>query len=256
MNLEIEECRMFLEESRANSFPRILQFLEFRKNMIEQIVEKHSFINKNCITKSLKDKTNHLLAHIILKLNKPKSLFAKPQKELIGLLKDILQEAGTQHQHPEPYYLALLLLWPGNDPPDTRITRYAGMIKKSSKKQLLHIFRVRNPIAHLYLGKADGLERLLPKSALDSDFSKVKGRNVLWQNADIFKEQGIKDKLLRVQGTIEEGELYAEYGKLKIPVRPTYLGGIRSGNSTERVTFYVGFAIDGALAYDIQYADR
>ncbi|KAI7807318.1 sterile alpha motif domain-containing protein 9-like [Triplophysa rosa] len=255
MNMEIEECRMFLEETRANNFPRILQFLEFRKNMIEQIVEKHSFIYKNC-TKSLKDKTNHLLAHIILKLNKPKSPLAKLPKELIGLLKEILQEAGTQHQHPEPYYLALLLLWPGNDPPDTRITTYAGMIKKSSKKQLLHIFRVRNPIAHFYLGKADGLERLLPKSALDSDFSNLRDRNVLWQNADIFKEQAIKDKLLRVHGTIEEGELYAEYGKLKIPVRPTYLGGIRSGHSTERVTFYVGFAIDGPLAYDVQYADR
>nr|XP_055059405.1 sterile alpha motif domain-containing protein 9 [Misgurnus anguillicaudatus] len=258
MNMEIEEHRMFLEEKRANNFPRILQFLEFRKDMIEEIVEKHSFIYKNCVTKSLKDKTNYLLAHLILKLNKPNSQFAKPTYELIGLLKDFLQEAGTQHQHPEPYYLALLLLWPGKNQPDPRITTYVEMIKKSSKRQLSHIFRARNPIAHFYLGKADGLDRLLSKASLDSDFRKVQGRerNVLWQNADIFKEQAIKDKLLRVHGTIELGELYAEYGKVKIPVRPTYLGGIRSGHSTERVTFYLGFAIDGPLAYDIQYADR
>ncbi|MCJ8750294.1 hypothetical protein PDJAM_G00261000 [Pangasius djambal] len=251
MNMEIEECRMFLEEKRANNFPRILQFLEVGKDMIVQIVEKHSFIFKNCVTKSLKDKTNHLLAHIILKLNKPNSRFAKTQRELNDLLEEILQEAGTQHPHPEPYYLALLLLWP-----DRRITTYVEAIRKSSKKQLSHIFRFRNPIAHFYLGKSDGLERLLSKAALDSDFSKVRERNVLWQNADIFKEQAIKDKLLRVNGTVELGELYAEYGKLKIPVRPTYLGGLRSGHSTERVTFYVGFAIDGPLAYDIQYADR
>ncbi|XP_067220244.1 sterile alpha motif domain-containing protein 9-like [Chanodichthys erythropterus] len=255
MNMEIEECRMFLEENRANNFPRILQFLEFRKNMIEQIVEKHSFIYNNCVTKSLKDKTNHLLAHIILKLNKPNSTFAKTQRELADLLKELLQEAGTQHQHPEPYYLAVLLLWPGRNNTDPRITTYVEMLKKSSRKQLSHIFRFRNPIAHFYLGKSDGLERLVSKASLDSDFSKVRDRNVLWQNADIFKEQAIKDKLFRVNGTLELGELYAEYGKLKIPVRRTYLGGLRSGHSTERVTFYIGFAIDGPLAYDIQYAD-
>ncbi|XP_067308750.1 sterile alpha motif domain-containing protein 9 [Pseudorasbora parva] len=255
MNMEIEEYRMFLEENRANNFPRILQFLEFRKNMTEQIVEKHSFIYKNCVTKSLKDKTNHLLAHIILKLNKPNSPLAKTQRELGDLLKELLQEAGTQHQHPEPYYLAVLLLWPGKSNTDPRITTYVEMLKKSSRKQLLHIFKVRNPIAHFYLGKSDGLERLVSKANLDSDFSKVRDRNVLWQNADIFKEQAIKDKLFRVNGTLELGELYAEYGKLKIPVRRTYLGGLRSGHSTEKVTFYIGFAIDGPLAYDIQYAD-
>ncbi|XP_056116278.1 sterile alpha motif domain-containing protein 9 [Rhinichthys klamathensis goyatoka] len=254
MNMEIEECRMFLEEIRANNFPRILQFLEFKKNMIELIVEKHAFIYKNCVTKSLKDKTNHLLAHIILKLNKPNSPFSKTQREIADLLKELLQEAGTQHQHPEPYYLAVLLLWPGKNNTDPRITTYVEMLKKSSRKQLTHIFRVRNPIAHFYLGKSDGLERLVSKANLDSDFSKVRDRNVLWQNADIFKEQAIKDKLFRVNGTLELGELYAEYGKLKIPVRRTYLGG-HSGHSTERVTFYIGFAIDGPLAYDIQYAD-
>ncbi|XP_073705324.1 sterile alpha motif domain-containing protein 9 [Garra rufa] len=255
MNMEIEECRMFLEQNRANNFPRILQFLEFRKNMIEEIVEKHSFIYKNCSTKSVKDKTNHLLAHIILKLNKSTSPLAKTQRELTDLLKELLQEAGTQHPHPEPYYLAVLMLWPEKHHTDSRITTYVETLKKTSRKQFSHIFRVRNPIAYFYLGKSDGLERLVSKANLDSDFSSVRDRNVLWQNADIFKEQAIKDKLLRVNGMMEYGELYAEYGKLRIPVRRTYLGGLRSGHSTERVTFYIGFAIDGPLAYDIQYTD-
>ncbi len=255
MNMEIDECRMFLEQNRANNFPRILQFLEFRKNMIENIVEKHSFIYKNCSTKTIKDKTNHLLAHIILKLNKSSSPLAKTQKELTDLLKELLQEAGTQHPHPEPYYLAVLMLWPGKHATDSRITTYVETLKKSSRKQFANIFRVRNPIAYFYLGKSDGIERLASKANLDSDFSSVRGRNVLWQNADIFKEQAIKEKLLRVNGMMEYGELYAEYGKLRIPVRRTYLGGLRSGHSTERVTFYIGFAIDGPLAYDIQYTD-
>uniref|UniRef100_A0AAY5EEH8 SAM domain-containing protein n=1 Tax=Electrophorus electricus TaxID=8005 RepID=A0AAY5EEH8_ELEEL len=255
--MEIEECRMFLEEKRANNFPRILQFLESRDDMIEQIAEKHSFIYKNSSTKSHQDLTNHLLAHIILKVIKPKSKRAKPQKEMTDLLKELLQEVGLQHQFPEPYYLALLLLWPRKSHSDQNkdITTYVERIRISCRKQFSHMFRARTPIVHFYLGKSDGLDRLVSKAALDGFFSKVRERNVLWQSADIFKEQQVKDKLLRINGTIEQGELYAEYGNLRIPVRPAYLGGIRSGHSTEKVSFYVGFAIDGPLAYDIQYED-
>ncbi|XP_076836999.1 sterile alpha motif domain-containing protein 9-like [Brachyhypopomus gauderio] len=255
--METEECRMFLEENRANNFPRILQFLEFRNKMIEQIAEKHSFIYKNASPKSLQDRMNHLLTHIILKLSKPDSKLAKTPKELNDLLKEILQEVGLQHQYPEPYYLALLLLWPGRKHSDQNkdIKTYVERIRISCRKQFSHIFRARTPIVHFYLGKSDGLNRLISKAALDNCFINVVKRNVLWQSADIFKEQKIKDKLLRVNGTSEQGELYAEYGNLRIPVRPTYLGGIRSGHSTEKVSFYVGFAIDGPLAYDIQYED-
>uniref|UniRef100_A0A8B9GU58 SAM domain-containing protein n=1 Tax=Astyanax mexicanus TaxID=7994 RepID=A0A8B9GU58_ASTMX len=255
LHMEIEECKMFLEENRANNFPRILQFLEVRKRMIEQIAEKYSFIYENCSTKSLQDKTNHLLTHIILKLNHPTSKLAKSQKGLTDLLTDILQEAGLSYQYPEPYYLALLLLWPGDKHVDKRITTYVENIKRSSQKQHPYLFRARTPIAHLYLGKGDGLDRLVSKTFLDRSFSDVSERNILWQNAEIFKEAAIKAKLLRVKGIITQGELYAEYGKLQIPVRPTYLGGIRSGHSTEKVSFYVGFAIDGPLAYDIQYEE-
>ncbi|XP_036419583.1 sterile alpha motif domain-containing protein 9-like [Colossoma macropomum] len=255
LNMEIEECRTFLEENRANYFPRILQFLEVRKEMIEPIAKKHSFIYQNCKDKSLQDKANHLLTHIILKLIQPKSKLAKSQKELTDLLKEILQEAGLSHQYPEPYYLALLLLWPGKKHADKSIATYVEKIRNASRKQLSPIFRARAPIAHLFVGKSDGLDRLVCKTVLDGCVSDVSRRNILWQSGDIFKEKAIKEKLLRVNGIIEQGQLYAEYGKLQIPVRPTYFGGIRSGHSTEKMSFYVGFAIDGPLAYDIQYED-
>ncbi|XP_036412005.1 sterile alpha motif domain-containing protein 9 [Colossoma macropomum] len=255
LNMEIEECRMFLKENRANYFPRILQLLEVRKEMIEPIAEKHSFIYQNCNDKSLQDKANHLLTHIILKLIQPKSKVAKSEKELTDLLKEILQEAGLSHQYPEPYYLALLLLWPGKKQPDKQIATYVEKIRNASQKQHSPILRNRASIAHLYLGKSDGLDRLVSKTVLDGCFSDISRRNIVWQSGDIFKEKAIKEKLLRVNGIIEQRHLYAEYGKLQIPVRPAYLGGIRSGHSTEKVSFYVGFAIDGPLAYDIQYED-
>lgn len=116
--------------------------------------------------------------------------------------------------------------------------------------------RKRSTIAHFFLGTSDGLQRLVPKVSLDRSISSVRNRNVLWQRAEIFKEPSIKNKLLRVNGTIEQGEVFTEYGNLQIPVRPAFLGGVRSGCSTEKVSFYIGFAMDGPLAYDIQYEDE
>ncbi|KAL0201444.1 hypothetical protein M9458_004631, partial [Cirrhinus mrigala] len=173
------------------------------------------------------------------------------------LLKDILQDVGTQHQYPEPFYLAILLLWPGKDVKSTGIKTYVDKIRSSARKNLSHMYRTRSTIAHFFLGTSEGIQRLVTKVSLDrsENVSTVKNRNILWQTGEIFKETPINSKLLRVSGTIEQGEVFTEYGNLKIPLRPAFLGGVRSGYSTENVSFYIGFAMDGPLAYDIQYED-
>lgn len=255
LNMEIEESRMFLEENMADTFPGLLRFLEDRKETVEIIAEKYSFIHENSAIKTTKDKTNHLLAHIILKLIWPKSKLSKSLEDLNKLLNEILQDVGTQHQYPEPFYLAILLLWPGKNVSSTGIKMYVDKIRSSARKNFSHMYRTRSTIAHFFLGTTDGIQRLVPKVFLDRSIWNVRDRNILWQKGDIFKETPITSKLLRVRGTIEDGEVFTEYGNLKIPVRPAFLGGVRSGYSTEKVSFYIGFAMDGPLAYDIQYED-
>ncbi|XP_043114041.1 sterile alpha motif domain-containing protein 9-like [Puntigrus tetrazona] len=255
LNMEIEECRMFLEKNRADTFPGLLQFLEPKKVTVEQIAEKYSFIYNNSAIKTTKDKTNHLLAHLILQLICSKSKLAKSTEELNELLKEILQDVGIQHQYPEPFYLAILLLWPGRNVNTTGIKTYVDKIRSSARKNLSHMYRTRSTIAHFFLGTSDGIQRLVTKVSLDRSQSvrDVKNRNILWQTGEIFKETPINSKLLRVSGTIEQGDVFTEYGNLKIPLRPAFLGGVRSGYSTENVSFYIGFAMDGPLANDIQY---
>ncbi|XP_056336739.1 sterile alpha motif domain-containing protein 9-like [Danio aesculapii] len=257
LNMEIENCRIFLEESRADTFPGLLQFLEPKKVSVEKIVEKYSFINDNSAIKTTKDKTNHLLAHIILNLTSPKSKLAKSPGNLEELLHDILQEVGTQHQNPDSFYLAILLLWPGRNVDSSGIKIYVDKIRSTARKKLSYLYRTRSTIAHFFLGKSDGLQRLVTKVSLDrsENVSNVKNRNILWQTGEIFKETTICSRLLRVTGTIEQGEVFTEYGNLKISLRPAFLGDMRSGYSTEKVSFYIGFAMDGPLAYDIQYED-
>ena len=59
--------------------------------------------------------------------------------------------------------------------------------------------------------------------------------------------------LLRVKGTSESRGIYIHLGNVKILVRPVYLGDIRSGGSQETVSFYLGFSMEGPVAYDIKY---
>lgn len=117
------------------------------------------------------------------------------------------------------------------------------------------MYRTRSTTAHFFLGQSPEIQRLVTKVSLERSRSSVRERNLLWQRAEIFKGPFIKKTLLRVNGTIEQGEVFTEYENLKIPVHPAFLGGVRSGYSTEKVSFYIGFAMDGPLAYDIQYED-
>ncbi|KAM7387816.1 hypothetical protein PAMP_024029 [Pampus punctatissimus] len=175
--------------------------------------------------------------------------------QISALLLKTLQDVGLRYPFPDPYYLALLLLWPSLTQENTEIGTYVNAIRNSSRKHLSKLFRHRSTVAHLYLGKEEGLKRLISKPQLDENF-KMMRRNTLaqlWRNGDIFKDRAIINRLLRVSGTIEQGEVFANYGKLKIPVRPALIGGIRTGFSTEKISFYLGFAISGPLAYDIQH---
>ncbi|KAM3620267.1 uncharacterized protein V6R79_020641 [Siganus canaliculatus] len=261
LKIDVEEKRRFLEENQADTFVGILQHLDKPAEKIETITECYAFLQEQQQFSDKKQKTketiNYILSNIILYILKPKSKLVKPPSGLSVLLSETLQDIGLQYLAPDPYYLALLLFWPTGPSPteeNAEIVKYVRAIRKSSHKRLTSMFRNRSTITHLYLGKEKGLKRLISKPQLDKHFKMPRDTLAqLWRNGDIFKEKAIISRLHRVNGTIEQGEVYASYGKLKIPVRPALIAGVRSGYSTEKVSFYLGFAINGPLAYDIQY---
>ncbi|XP_072542839.1 sterile alpha motif domain-containing protein 9-like [Salminus brasiliensis] len=254
-NMDIEAQKMFLEEQKADTFAGLLQHLEDKSGeTMEKITECYTFLNERSKPRNPNFKTNLMLANLILHLLKPKSKCIMHERALIQLLRQTMQEVGVKYSFPEPYYLALLLLWPCSSTPDIdkNIGIYIDAIRSSSRHQLPHSLRKRGAISHFLLGKKSGLKRLVPKAKLY--FSKdPKESNRLWQSGDIFAQKDIKDCLLRVHGTVEQGEVYIEHGKHKIPVHPAFLDAVRTGYSTEKVSFYLGFAMTGPLAYDIQY---
>ncbi|TNN65710.1 Sterile alpha motif domain-containing protein 9 [Liparis tanakae] len=257
-NLEIDivQRRYLLEEKGGDTFAGILQHLDNPAEEIESITECYAFLlEQQFINQDQKTKEtiNYILSNIVLNLLKPKSKQVKSHRYLSDLLLNTLQEVGHWYSFPDPYYLALLLLWPSPRQENTDIVTYVKAIRKSKLPRFS--FQNRSTIAHLYLGKEEGLKRLVSKRQLCEHFEKMR-RDILaqiWRNGDIFKDKAIINRLQRVSGTTEQGELFAIYGKMKIPVRPAFIAGIRSGASTEKVSFILGFAINGPLAYAIQY---
>lgn len=258
LKLDIEEQMLFLEKNQADTFSGILQHLDKSAEEMERITECYAFLLKNTDNQqqNVKIKINYILSNIVLSHLKPNSKHIMPYTFLSGLLSQTLQYVGLWHPVPDPYYLALLLFWPSPTDENTEIGKYVTVIRKSSYKHLTSLFHKRSTVAHFYLTKEKGLKRLVSKPKLDESFRPHMPRDTLaqlWRNGDIFKENAIISRLHRVSGTIEQGEVYANCGKQKILVRPAFIRGIRSGFSTEKVSFYLGFAINGPLAYDIKY---
>ncbi|XP_053179068.1 sterile alpha motif domain-containing protein 9-like [Scomber japonicus] len=259
LKIDIEERRLFLERNQADTFAGILQHLDKHAEEIERVTECYAFLHQQQQFINKKQKTketiNYILSNIVLHLRKPKSKHVKSYKYLSDLLLKTLQDVGLRYPFPDPYYLALLLLWPSPTQENTEIGTYVTAIRNSSRKHLSKLFHKKGTVAMLYLGKEEGLKRLISKPQLDDNFKRMRRDTLaqLWRNGDIFKDKAIISRLHRVSGTTEQGELFANYGKLKIPVRSALIDGVRTGFSTEKVSFYLGFAINGPLAYDIQH---
>ncbi|XP_055013855.1 sterile alpha motif domain-containing protein 9-like [Boleophthalmus pectinirostris] len=264
----IEDHRRDLEMMQADSFAGLLQSLSHKdQKEIENIYEKWKFIFENSVSRypSTSDTVNYILATIVLHSIKPKSR-VKKYEELLELLNDVLQREGTRSNLLELYYLCMLLMWPSKDQSLKNFTEYSNIstyiasAKRSFHKRFSFIFPSRSAIAHFFLGKSSGLKRIVSKTKLDQillqschsdDYPSF---HHLWHSGKAWNTHNIQDELLRVKGKSENGDIYVTYDtNTKIMIRPAYLGDIRSGYSREEVSFYIGFTLEGPVAYGIKY---
>uniref|UniRef100_A0A8C6SRS9 Uncharacterized protein n=1 Tax=Neogobius melanostomus TaxID=47308 RepID=A0A8C6SRS9_9GOBI len=222
---EIVDHRRDLEMMQADSFAGLLQSLSHKDPKdTEDILVKWKFIVKNSGGRfpPTTDTVNYILANIVLHSVEPKSCLLKRYEELVTLLIDALQREGTHSNMSELYFLCMLLMWPSKDQPlknfteYSNITTYIASAKRSFSKRLVSCFHQ---------------EVLLLISS--------------WEN---------QVKLLRVKGHTVNGDIYVTYGtNTKIMIRSAFRGDIRSGCSREEVSFYIGFTLEGPVAYGVEY---
>ncbi|XP_040924267.1 sterile alpha motif domain-containing protein 9 [Betta splendens] len=264
LHQQIEDQRSYLEFKRADSFAGLLQCLTDKNGTeMENILKKWQFIFENSSYTNGKDTVNFILANIVLHCSKPSSKLLKKYEDLVSLLNEELQKVGLNSKQTELYYLSMLLMWPGQDKrlESIKTYQYIGQYVTSAKRsfhhRFSHMFPARSAIAHFFLGKSSGLKRIVSKVKLDQilmSYSPSRNLHHLWQSGEAWNKPEVERNLLRVKGTSENGDIYINYaGNLKLQVRPVYLGDIRSGYSRENVSFYLGFTMEGPVAYNIKY---
>ncbi|XP_076979952.1 sterile alpha motif domain-containing protein 9-like [Tamandua tetradactyla] len=261
--LQEENCRKCLEALRADRFSGLLEYLnpncKEAASIMESIVNKYTFLlQQNPHKRLTNEKQNFILANIILSCLKPNSKFIQPLNKLKKYLREILQLVGLNHQYSDPYFLACLLFWPENqelDQDSILMEKYVLALNRSFRGQYRRLCRSKQASTLFYLGKKKGLNSFVHKAEIEQYFSKVQNTNPLWQSGDVWKKKEVKNLLRRLIGQAEGKLISIEYEtgvKIKIPVISVYSGPLRSGRNIERVSFYLGFSIEGPLAYDIE----
>ncbi|XP_078277462.1 sterile alpha motif domain-containing protein 9-like [Rhinoraja longicauda] len=264
LTLELEDHKKFLELHKADRFAGLLEFLtnnHDRGDKMEEIVSKYKFILQNSTKNKLsKEKQNFILANIVLHCIKPNSEKIETYDQLRELLKEVLKDVGFDCGYIEPYFLGSLLFWPTKkneiDENYRFLLKCITVTKQLFRGRYARMSRSKHPVAHFYLSKREGLKRFAHKAEIDQYFNKVRYLNSLWQSGEILKANEVKKLLLRMKGTTgEDNKVHIEFGSIRIPVRPVHLGKLRSGLSIENVSFYLGFSMDGPIAYDIETTD-
>nr|XP_019585266.1 PREDICTED: sterile alpha motif domain-containing protein 9-like [Rhinolophus sinicus]XP_019585267.1 PREDICTED: sterile alpha motif domain-containing protein 9-like [Rhinolophus sinicus] len=261
--LQEEHWWKSLEALRADRFSGLLEYLNPNHKeagtSMENIVNTYNnLLQQNPNKRLTKEKQNFILANIILNCLKPSSRYIQPLSRLKKQLREVLQFVEQSHQYPDPYFLACLLFWPENDELDEDaklIEKYVSSLNRSFKRHYRTMCRSKQASTLFYLGKRKGLNSLVHKAEIEKYFSKVQNTNSLWQSGDVWKKNEVKDLLRRLNGLAEGKTISIEYGtdkKIKVPVTSVYSGPLRSGGNIERVSFYLGFSIEGPLAYDIE----
>lgn len=261
--LQEENCRKILEALRADRFSGLLEYLNPNHKdaaaIMESIVDQYTILLRQNPNKRLtKEKQNFILANIILSCLKPTSKSIQPLSRLKKQLQEVLQLVGPSYQYPDPYFLACLLFWPENEELDKdskQIEKYVSSLTRSFRGQYKRMCRSKQASTLFYLGKKKGLNGIVHKAEIEKHFSKEQNTNSLWQSGVVWEKQEVKDLLRQLVGQAEGKLISIEYGteeKITIPVTSVYSGPLRSGRNIERVSFYLGFSIEGPMAYYIK----
>ncbi|XP_020359573.2 sterile alpha motif domain-containing protein 9-like [Oncorhynchus kisutch] len=252
-----------LKEEMAITFPGLLCCLDkgYDESNLSRITKLWEEIQE-CEKKKdgggeNKAAQNFILANIILS----KVEAASPMLTPLPILRRTLERhllANYSNQTPEFYLLVLLLFWPEehkkigfNIDLNKRIIEMQDSYNNTYKKHLRS--RYLRPL--IFLGKGEGLSRLVHRSKIDNLF--VKENQMARPEArtdtisgEVWRKPSVQDLLLPVNGVVRQHRVFARVDGKEIEVCADQQSKVwKSGD----VCFYLGFTIRGPVAYGIQY---
>uniref|UniRef100_S4R5K7 SAM domain-containing protein n=1 Tax=Petromyzon marinus TaxID=7757 RepID=S4R5K7_PETMA len=260
-------ARSEIEAKHGDRFTGLIRYLSPQNNQmksLECIISNYeNILAESRNGNNVKEKQNFIFANLVLNCVSPTSKRISPHGKLQLMVKDMVLEIGLEYRFPEPYFLAMLLLWPKADSNRRDVRTLASCIeamKRSFRMKYEFISRKRQFMTNFFLGNGTGLNRIVSRQKIDKT-SEMQGTgkslHQLWLSGDILKVRRVEETLFRVHGSTNDEDHKFNVGDdkneaIKIPVRPVNLGQLRKGKSIERVKFFVGFSMDGPIAYDVQ----
>ncbi|XP_026232355.1 sterile alpha motif domain-containing protein 9-like [Anabas testudineus] len=253
--LKLHYSRQFLEKHKADTYSGILNILSnnISAEIMEKIAKQYEFVCD--YNPTVKEKINCIFINVVLSCIKLGSRLIRPYKTLLDFLCQVLREQIPLSENLPLHFIAVMLLWPQQDYPECRnLGKYISQIKTSYHTAMKEMYNGKRPIVHFFLGKKQGYQRLVPigeiKKCIQAGEEQVAS---VWENGKIWKEKKVEELLLRVRGEVKDNLILADtcVPGMKIEVTPMFRSQLSSLTVGSKVSFFIGFTMNGPLAFDI-----
>lgn len=242
-NRQTREC---LERNKGDSYTGLLEYLyeEDSASTLEEIIQQYHFIlNPKEENGELKDNINFIYANVILANINPESQYITPYQDLRKLLLNIIDRPRSFSEILPLYYMTVLLLW---QEARRELPTCVSQMKTFYLNELKHLSNGQRAAVHFYLGKGKGYGALISHRDINSCLGSGQDISTQWDNEKIWKQVRDSKKLCRVSGEIRNNLIWV--ADVKVMVDSMFR--IRKESGT-RVTFFIGFSMNGPVALDI-----
>ncbi|XP_073692847.1 sterile alpha motif domain-containing protein 9-like [Garra rufa] len=248
MNLmvKIEQAHQCLERNKGDSYVGLLEYLYERHSAstLEEIIQQYDFILKRKKPRHVMDTVNFIYANVILANVNPESQYIMPYQDLCKLLLEIINHPTPFSQILPLHYITVLLLRQEDCPLQT----FVSQMKLSYLKDLKPVSNGKRAAAHFFLGKDEGYSGLISHRDINSCLGSEQNISAKWDDEKIWKQVRDCEKLYRVSGKICDG--FISVGNVKVD--PMFRSQLHKEFGT-RVTFFIGFSMNGPVAFDIDF---
>ncbi|XP_036447286.1 sterile alpha motif domain-containing protein 9-like [Colossoma macropomum] len=262
--LKIEKAHQYLEKNKADSYSGLLDCLsnEASAANIEQIVERYIFLFENTRPQDdghFKDTVNFIYASIVLSRVRPESKLLWAYMKLLNLLCDTLKRPTPLSESLPLHFISVVMLWPetidifsGRNLSD-KLESYISQMRNSFSNEMKPVCIGKRAVVHFYLGKKTGYERLITQKDIHKCVGSEQSMTTQLQNGKIWKHEKVRNTLRKVTGRICKNAILADTPneKLKVQVYPMFRSQL-SGELGAKVSFFVGFTMNGPVALGIQ----
>ncbi|XP_060785731.1 sterile alpha motif domain-containing protein 9-like isoform X1 [Neoarius graeffei] len=257
-----KKTQQWLEKTDADSYSGLLKFLSKEDNKSQKTAEKIEHIvelYKKLPRRSLDDTINLIYANIVLSKIRPESRFLLPYKDLCKLLCDTLKcSVSLMHSLPL-YFIAVMMLWPETDSKlsaedfSDSLRTYVSLMRSSFTKEMKPVCNGMRAVIHFYLGKRTGYDRLITQMDIDTCVDSQQTMSGKLRNGKIWKNEKVQNMLHRVTGRILKDVIMTDASNpnMQVEVSPLFKSQL-CGDLGDRVSFFVGFSMNGPVALGIQ----